>query len=178
MAYPDYSIEFEIYTDTLSKQLGSVITQGNRTLAFFSRKLSVAQQKYSMTELELQTIVKTLKDFKGILWGQRLKVYTDHKNLIHDALGLTSDHVNQCRLLLEEYSPEIMHIKGIQNTVANAISRLDFGLIPNEQENWMTFTKCWCYYTKQQESVENTSAHQDQMSLVFANHSNEDVIYP
>ena len=27
-------------------------------------------------------------------------------------------------------------------------------LIANEQENWMMFMKCWCYYTKQQESVE------------------------
>ena len=38
--------------------------------------------------------------------------------------------------------------------------------------------KYWCYYTQQQESVKNTSAHQDQMSLVFAHRSNEDVIYP
>ncbi len=38
LAYPDFSQKFEIYTDALSKQLGSVITQGNWTLAFFSRK--------------------------------------------------------------------------------------------------------------------------------------------
>ncbi len=30
----------------------------------------------------------------------------------------------------------------------------------------------------QQESVENTSAHQEQMNLVFANRSNEVMIYP
>jgi hypothetical protein len=29
LAYQDYSKEFKIYTDTSSKQLGSVITQGN-----------------------------------------------------------------------------------------------------------------------------------------------------
>ncbi len=42
----------------------------------------MAQQKYSMTELELLAIVETLKEFKGMLWGQRLKVYMDHNNLI------------------------------------------------------------------------------------------------
>eukprot|EP00804_Cyclotella_cryptica_P003289 CCRYP_010527-RA/>CCRYP_010527-RA protein AED:0.35 eAED:0.35 QI:0/0/0/1/1/1/2/0/151 len=88
LAYPYYSREFEIYTDASSKQLGSVITQGNRSLAFFGRKLSTAQQKYSVTELELLAIVETLKEFKGILWGQRLKVYTYHKNLIQDAPDL------------------------------------------------------------------------------------------
>jgi hypothetical protein len=43
MAYPDYSQEFEIYTDASSKQLGAVITQGNRPIAFFSRKLTETQ---------------------------------------------------------------------------------------------------------------------------------------
>ncbi|KAL7475330.1 LOW QUALITY PROTEIN: hypothetical protein ACHAW6_001249 [Cyclotella cf. meneghiniana] len=39
LAYPDYSIEIEIYTDTLSKQLGSVITQGDQPLVFFSKTI-------------------------------------------------------------------------------------------------------------------------------------------
>eukprot|EP00804_Cyclotella_cryptica_P004621 CCRYP_006941-RA/>CCRYP_006941-RA protein AED:0.36 eAED:0.26 QI:0/0/0/1/0/0/2/0/265 len=113
LAYPDYSMEFETYTDASSKQLGSVITKGNRPLAFFSRKLLTTQQKCSVTELELLAIVETLKEFKGMLWGQGLKVYTDHKNLIQDALGLTSDRVYRWRLLLKEFSPEIVYIKGI-----------------------------------------------------------------
>ena len=42
-------------------------------------------------EKELLAIVETLKEFKGMLWGQKLIVYTDHQNLMRDALGLTSD---------------------------------------------------------------------------------------
>ena len=59
-----------------------------------------------------------------MMWGQKTKVCMDHKNLIKDALVLTSDsnHVYQWRFLLEEYSPEIIQIKGIHNTVADAIS--------------------------------------------------------
>ncbi len=53
-------------------------------------------------------------------------MYTDHTNLIRDALGITLDHVYQWRLLLEEYGPEIVYIKGIHNTVADAISRLEY----------------------------------------------------
>ncbi len=106
--------------------MGAVITQNNRPIAFFSRKLSGAQSKYTVTELELLVIVETLKEFKGMLWGQRLNVYTDHKNLTRDGLGLTSDRVTRWRILLEEYAPESIYIKGIHNTVADAISQLDY----------------------------------------------------
>jgi hypothetical protein len=72
---------FEIYMDASSTQLGAVITQDNRPIAFFSRKLSENQQNYSVTEIELLASVDTLKEFKGMQWGQDIKVYTDHKNL-------------------------------------------------------------------------------------------------
>ena len=134
LAYPDFSSEFEIYTDSSSRQLGAVIVQKNRPLAFFSRKLTETQEKYSVTEQELLAIVECLKEFKGMLWGQKIKVYTDHKNLMRDALGLTSDRVYRWRLLLEEYGPEIIWIKGIHNAVADALSRLDYDPTKNTSE--------------------------------------------
>ena len=84
MAYPDYSKEFEIYTDASSKQMGAVITQKNRPIAFFRGKLSEMQQKYSVKEIKLLAIVETFKEFKGMLWGQTIEVYTNHKHLIQD----------------------------------------------------------------------------------------------
>ena len=63
LAYPDYSLPFDIYTDASSRQLSAVITQSGRPIAFFSRKLSKTQHKYSVTELELLSIVETLKEF-------------------------------------------------------------------------------------------------------------------
>ncbi len=69
LAYPDYSKELEIFTDASSKQMGTVITQQNRPIVFFSRNLSKMHQKYSVTDIELLTIVETLKEFKGMLWG-------------------------------------------------------------------------------------------------------------
>jgi hypothetical protein len=61
LAYPNYSKVFEIYTDASSKQLGTVITQNNRPIAFFSQKLSDTQRKYSVTKIKLLAIVKTSK---------------------------------------------------------------------------------------------------------------------
>jgi hypothetical protein len=70
LAYPEFLKPFEIFTDASSTQLGAMITQDNRPTAFFRRKLSKMQQKYSVTEIELLAIVETLKEFKGMLRGQ------------------------------------------------------------------------------------------------------------
>jgi len=126
LAYPDFKKEFLIYTDASTRQLGGVITQDNRPIAFFSRKLTKAQEKYTVTELELLSIVELLKEFKGMLLGYKVKVMTDHVNLTSNNLGLDSDRVLRWRLLLNEYDVEIDYIKGVDNTVADAISRLDY----------------------------------------------------
>jgi hypothetical protein len=67
LTYPDYSKVFEICTDASSKQLGAVTIQDNRLIAFFSWKLPAMQCTYSVTEIELLAIVKTLQEFKGML---------------------------------------------------------------------------------------------------------------
>ncbi len=53
LVYPDFCQSFKIYTNASKMQLGAVITQNNRPIVFFSRKLSETQQQYSVTELEL-----------------------------------------------------------------------------------------------------------------------------
>ena len=126
-----------------------------------------------------------------MLWGQDIKVYTDH-NLTRDALGLTSDRVCHWRLLLEEYAPEIIYIKGIHNTVADAILRLEYDLNLNKTneythallcvepeelsaQQWNSFAHHWHSYN---EASTPTQAHCFQMNEVFANRSDEDEIYP
>ena len=45
---------------------------------------------------------------------------------MQNALGMTSDRVYRWGLLLEKYGPKIEYIKGIDNTVADAISTLEY----------------------------------------------------
>jgi hypothetical protein len=61
-----------------------------------------------------------------MLWGRKIKVFTDHANFMRDALGSTTDQVYQWRLLLEEYGPEIVYIKGIHNTMVDAVLLLEY----------------------------------------------------
>jgi hypothetical protein len=61
-----------------------------------------------------------------MLWSKNIKVFTDHANLMRDALGLTLDQVYRWRLLLEEYRPKIIYFIVIYNTVADTVLRLEY----------------------------------------------------
>ena len=80
LAYPNFDEVFDIHTDASHTQLGAVISQKGAPIAFYSRKLNPAQTRYMTTERELLVIVETLKEFRNILLGQQIRVYTDHKN--------------------------------------------------------------------------------------------------
>lgn len=129
LAYPDFNKPFVIHTDASHTQLGAVISQDNRPIAFYSRKLKPEQTRYTTTERELLSIVETLKEFRNILLGHKVVVHTDHKNLT--CKNFNTERVMRWRLILEEYGPELHYIKGEDNIVADALSRLDM-LEPKE----------------------------------------------
>jgi hypothetical protein len=123
LSYPDFTQPFHIYTDARDIQLGAVITQNDKPLAFYSRKLNSAQRRYTTGEQELLSIVETLREFRNTLLGHQIIVHTDHKNLTYEKS--TSDRIMRWRLFLEEYGPEFRYIQGKKNFIADALSRLD-----------------------------------------------------
>ena len=108
-----------------------MISQDNKPIAFYSRKLNPAQTRYTTTERELLSIVETLKEFCNILLGQKIIVHTDHKNLTYK--NFNTERVMRWRLILEEYGPELKYIKGEHNVVADALSRLQ--MLPLKSES-------------------------------------------
>ena len=68
----------------------------------------------------------TLREFRSILLGQTIIIYTDHKNLESELAHLTSQMGLRWRLLIEEFGIVIKYIKGVHNHVADALSRLDY----------------------------------------------------
>ena len=96
--------------------------QDNKPIAFYSRKLNDAQTRYTTTERELLSIVETLKEYRNILLGHEITVYTDHKNLVYKHFN--TERVMCWRLLLEEFGPKLLYFKGGDNIVADALSRM------------------------------------------------------
>jgi hypothetical protein len=52
LAHPDFNTPFQIHTDACKTQIGAVISQHGKPIAFYSRKMNSAQQNYTATEKE------------------------------------------------------------------------------------------------------------------------------
>jgi hypothetical protein len=139
LVYPNFNKPFITHTDASHLQLGAVISQDNKPIAFYSRKLNPAQIRYTATERELLSIVETLKEFCNILLGQHMKVYTDHKSLTYT--NFNTKRVMRWHLIIEEYLPKLIYLKGQTNIVADMLSRLELATpeISKEDMHYMHY---------------------------------------
>jgi cleavage and polyadenylation specificity factor subunit 1 len=67
--------------------MGAVLQQrvGNawQPLAFFSKKLNPAQQKYSAYDWELLAVYEAVKHFRHMLEARHFIIFTDHKPITY-----------------------------------------------------------------------------------------------
>ena len=64
-----------------------------------------------------------MKAYCNIPLGHEIVVHVDHKNLVCKTFN--TEHVMRWHLLIEEFVPELRHIKGELNIVADVLSRLE-----------------------------------------------------
>ena len=99
LTYSGFNEHFKIRTNASAFKLGAVISQKGKPIAFYTRKITDAQKRYTVTERELIIIVETINDFRTILIGQKLIIYTDHKKFTCKIFN--TDRVLRWRLTLE-----------------------------------------------------------------------------
>jgi len=122
LAYPNFNKPFQIHTDASHCQLGAAALQEGKLIAFRSHKLNPGQTRCTTTERELLSTAETLKEYRNMLLGQQIEVFTDHKNPV--GKHFNTERVMCWRLLPEEFGPKLTHVKGVNNIVADALSRL------------------------------------------------------
>jgi hypothetical protein len=108
--------------------------QDKKPIAFYSQKLNTAQKRYTTTERELLSDIEICKEYKNILLGYSIIVFTDHKNNTFNGLKASDRVLRTCwLLLLEEY--EYLPGKKNVNTVADDSSRIDIDSLNIQEES-------------------------------------------
>ena len=97
------------------------------SLAFFSRRLTDTETKYSTFGRELLAIYSSVRHFRHSLEGREFIIFTDHKPLVY-ALRNASEKYSprEVRHLdyISQFSTNIQHVSGVENTAADALSRI------------------------------------------------------
>ena len=99
-------------------------------IAYASRQLKPYERNYPTHDLELAAIIFALKIWRHYLYGEKCKIFTDHKSLQYI---FTQRELNlwQTRWieLLNDYDCTIEYHPGRANVVANALSRKSQGRV-------------------------------------------------
>ena len=176
LSFPDFNKPFEIHTDASDYQLGSVIMQDQKPIAFYSRKLNAAQRNYTTGEREMLSIVETLRAYRNILLGHEIIIFTDHKNLVNDRTRHESSRIQRWIWLLEEFGPKFKYLKGEENPVADALSRLNTKEpSPNGYENPAT---CFATLDSNFNNPFREEYEEHLAENVFSGDDLEEIIYP
>lgn len=141
LIHPSENAETRVVTDASSRAMGAALEQREsnswKPLAFFSRKLSTAQQKYSAYDRELLAVYESIKYFRHFLEGRAFKVLTDHKSLMY-AFKQRSDKASPRQLgqlsFIAQFTTDIEYLPGVDNVVADSLSRIEALQLPVDIE--------------------------------------------
>jgi hypothetical protein len=141
LVHPDEKKGYIINTDASGRAIGGVLMQERddghyNIVSTASRILNATEQRYSTCERELLAIVYALDRFKIYVYGHKITLCTDNKALTFlNKCVITTNRVARWILNIQEYDIEIKHIKGVQNHLADILSRNPTGLTNEEIRN-------------------------------------------
>ena len=122
--------DLELSTDASCRAIAGVLNQthnGTKSpLAFFSRRTSGAESRYSAFDLELLAIYHSILHFRHLLEGRKFSILTDQKLLTRSMLKTqdpVSNRQRQQLAFISEFCTELSHVHSVDNTVADSLSR-------------------------------------------------------
>ena len=125
---PDDDMQFKLQTDASVDGIGAVLLQitpnGDRPLAYMSKKLTKSQINWPTIEQECYAIVQAVEKWDKYLRGHEFILETDHEPLVHFTnKEQLNKRCERWRLRLAEYRFKVKHIQGKKNNMADYLSR-------------------------------------------------------
>ena len=111
--------------------------QDGKVVAYASRQLKPHEHNYPTHNLELAAVVFALKILRHYLYGEKCRIFTDHKSLkyllTHKELNLRQRRWLE---LFKDYDFIIDYHPGKANVVADALSRKTVAALSLQHGDW------------------------------------------
>ena len=125
---PDNNLPFKLQTDASDEGIGAVLLQiypeGDRPIAYLSKKLTRAQRKWSPMEQECYAFICALQKWHNYLNGVKFTWETDHKALTQlNQKAQLNKRCERWRLKILEYDFTVKYIPGPTNVMSDYLSR-------------------------------------------------------
>ena len=123
--------QFKLYVDASDVGAGAVLQQeNNQDIAqsiSFSKKFDESQRRYSTIEKETLALLLAFKHFNVYLnmTAEPVLIYTDHNPIVFiNKMKEKNQRLLRWSLILQQYNIQISHVKGSENVIADALSRV------------------------------------------------------
>ena len=129
---PDFDKFLKLAVDASDVGIGAVLLQEDNNgidhpVCYFSKKLNKHQENYSTTEKECLALILAIQQFEVCLTSSNspIVVFSDHNPLsfLHK-LKNKNQRLLRWSLSLQEFNLDIKHIKGKDNIIPDALSRV------------------------------------------------------
>lgn len=144
LAHPDWNYPFVLITDACDSGAGAILVQDiegcRKTVAVWSHGFNARQLNWCTTEKEAFAVVGAIRTFRHYLVGPRFTVYSDH-HCLTKIKKLKDTHGRIARWLIDlaAFDFDIKYVKGDENVVADALSRVDHSSLEPDQPNLLCF---------------------------------------
>lgn len=146
LRHPIPGAQLSLWVDASDVAVGGSLMQlaNNQwePIAFYSSKLSKSQRNWSTYDRELYAMYSSVKKFRHMLEGRNFVIYTDQKPLKF-AFKQNPDKCSPRQLrhldYISQFTTSIEYTKGSDNTVADALSRIEIDEISSTVLDFQKF---------------------------------------
>jgi len=131
--YPNDTGIFTLESDASTINIGYFLYQFRRNepdgiVACGRRSLRGPEFNYTVTELEMLSIVDALNKYRHFLLGRHFIIKSDHISLlfINSLKDSSTCRLFRWMLMIQGFDFEIIYVKGSSHTVADSLSRRDY----------------------------------------------------
>lgn len=134
-----YYLQTDSSDFAIGGHLFQIDSQNNkRAILFISKTLKKCEIRYTTTEKELLAVVYCIQKVRHYILNAKLTIITDHKALTFlKTCKLLNGRLTRWILALQDHQFEIVHCKGVDNTIADLLSRVR---TDENQQNSLTTT--------------------------------------